>query len=75
MRRTAVYTWTDYRTDVQIAKEFKITSILGKLMEYKTSWIKHVKRMPRSRLPREMKHYTPSGRRNHGRPLKRLLDT
>jgi hypothetical protein len=22
-----------------------------------------------------MKHYSPSGRRNHGRPLKRLLDT
>jgi hypothetical protein len=26
-------------------------------------------------LPRVMKHYSPSGRRNHGRPLKRLLDT
>jgi hypothetical protein len=22
-----------------------------------------------------MKHYCPTGRRNHGRPLKRLLDT
>jgi len=22
-----------------------------------------------------MKHYSPTGRRNHGRPLKRLLDT
>jgi hypothetical protein len=22
-----------------------------------------------------MKHYSPPGRRNHGRPLKRLLDT
>jgi len=30
--------------------------------------------MPRNRLPRVMKHYTPVGRRNHGRPLKRLLD-
>jgi hypothetical protein len=34
-----------------------------------------VNRMPRNRLPRIMKHYSPSGRRNHGRPLKRLLDT
>jgi len=25
-------------------------------------------------LPRVMKHYSPTGRRNHGRPLKRLLD-
>ena len=26
-------------------------------------------------IPRVMKHYSPTGRRNHGRPLKRLLDT
>ena len=31
--------------------------------------------MPRNRLPRVMKYYSPTGRRNHGRPLKRLLDT
>jgi len=31
--------------------------------------------MTRNRLPRTMKHYSPSGRRNYGRPLKRLLDT
>ena len=31
--------------------------------------------MPRNRLPRIMKHCSPTGRRNHGRPLKRLLDT
>jgi len=34
-----------------------------------------VNRMPRNRLPRVMKHCSPTGRRNHGRPLKRLLDT
>jgi len=33
-----------------------------------------VNRMSRNRLPRVMKHYCPTGRRNHGRPLKRLLD-
>jgi len=27
------------------------------------------------RLPRVMKHYFPTGRRNHGRPSNRLLDT
>ena len=31
--------------------------------------------MPRNRLPWVMKYYSPTGRRNHGRPLKRLLDT
>ena len=75
MRRTAGYIWTDYQTNAQIAKELKITPILDKLLEYKRNWIQHVNRMPCNRLPRVMKHYFPTGRRNHGRPLKRLLDT
>jgi hypothetical protein len=73
--RTAGYIWTDYKTNTQIAKELKITPILDKLLEYKRNWIQHVNRMPRNRLHRVMKHYSPTGRRNHGRPLKRLLDT
>jgi len=75
MRRTAGSTWTNYKTSAQIAKELKITPILDKLLEYKRSWIQHVNRMPRNRLPRVIKHYSSTGRRNHGRPLKRLLDT
>jgi hypothetical protein len=70
MRRTAGYTWTDYKTNTQIAKELKITPILDKLLEYKRNWIQHVNRMPHNRLPRVMRHYCPTGRRNHGRPLK-----
>jgi len=75
MRRTAGYTWTDYKTNAQIAKELKITPVLDKLLEYKRCWIQHVNRMPRNRLPRVKKSYSPTGRRNRGRPLKRLLDT
>jgi hypothetical protein len=75
MRRTAGYIWTEYKTNTQIAKELKITPILDKLLEYKRNWVQHVNRMPRNRLPRVMKHCSPTGRRNHGRPLKRLLDT
>ena len=48
---------------------------MDKLLEYKRSWIQHVHRMPRNRLPRVMKHYCPTGRRNCGRTFKRLLDT
>ena len=58
MRRTAGYTWTDYKTNEQIAKELQITQMLVKLLEYKRSWIQHVNRMPRNRLPRVMKHYS-----------------
>jgi hypothetical protein len=75
MRITAGYTWTDCKTSPQLAKEFKITPILDKLLEYKRNWIQHVNRMPRNRLPRVMKHYCLTDRRNHGRTLKRLLDT
>jgi hypothetical protein len=71
---TAGYTWTDYKTNTQIAKEIKITPILDKLLENKRNWIQHVNKMPRYRLPRVMKHYSLTGRRNHGRLLKRLLD-
>jgi hypothetical protein len=53
----------------------KMTPILDKLLEYKRNWIQHVNRMPSNRLPRVMKHYCRTGRRNHGRPMKRLLDT
>ena len=75
MRRTAGYIWTDYKTNAQITKELKITPILDNLLEYYRSWTHHVNRMSRNRLPRVMKHYCPTGRRNYGRPLKRLLDT
>ena len=73
--RNEAYNWTDYKTNAQIAKELKITPILDKLLEYKRSWIQHVNRMPRNRLPRVMGYYSPTGRRNHRGPLKRLLDT
>jgi len=75
MRRTAGYIWKDYKTNTQIAKELKITPVLNKLLVYKKKWIQHVNRKPRIRLPRVLKHYSPTGKRNHGRPLKRILDT
>jgi len=52
MRRTAGY--RDYKTNAQIAKELKITTILDNVLEYKRNWIQHANRMPRNRLPRVM---------------------
>jgi len=75
MKRTAGYTWTDYKTNEQNAKELKITPILDQLLEYKRNLMQYVNRLPRNKLLRVMKHYFPTGRRNHGRPLKRLLVT
>jgi hypothetical protein len=75
MIRTAGYTWTYHRTNTQILKDLKITQILDKLLEYKGNWIQNVNRMTCNKLPRVMKLYSLTGRRNHGRSLKRLLDT
>jgi hypothetical protein len=33
MRRTAGYTWTDYKKNSHIAKELEITLVLDKLLE------------------------------------------
>ena len=55
MRRTAGFTWTDYKTNSRFAKELEITPVLDKLLEYKRNRIQHVNRMPRDRLPRVMK--------------------
>jgi hypothetical protein len=74
MRRTARYNWADCKTNAQIAKELKITPILDKLLEYKRNWIQHINGMPRNRLSRVIKHHSPTGRRDHGGSLKRLLD-
>jgi hypothetical protein len=73
--RTAGYNRTGCKTNTQIANELKITEILDKWLEYKRNWKQHVNRMPRNRLPRVMKHCSPTGRRDHVRLLKRLLDT
>jgi hypothetical protein len=37
--RTAGYTWTDHKTNTEIAKELNITPVLEKIQDYKTNWI------------------------------------
>ena len=58
-----------------LQRELKITQILDKLLEYERSWMQRVNRKPRNILPRVMKHYSPTGRRNRGGTLKGLLGT
>jgi len=35
MRKTALYTWTDYRTNTEIAKEINVAQVLDKIREYR----------------------------------------
>jgi len=74
MRKTAGYTWTDYKTNTEIAKELNITPVLDKIQEYRRNKLQHINRLPCNRLLRIIKKYIPTGRRNQRRPLKRLLD-
>jgi hypothetical protein len=74
MRKTANYTWQDHKRNREIMKELETNPVLEKINNYKEKWIQHAHRMERSRLPRAILNYQPSGKRNQGRPLKRLLD-
>jgi hypothetical protein len=35
MRKTAGYTWIDYKTNTEYAKEINITPVLDKIQEYR----------------------------------------
>jgi hypothetical protein len=76
MIKTAGYTWTDYRTNTKIAKELHITPVLDKTQDYRRNWIQRENRMSRDRIWRIIlvKNYRRKGKRNQGRPMKRLLD-
>ena len=52
MRRTARYTWTDHKTNTEIAKVLNIATVLDKIQEYKRKWKQDVNRMPHNWLPR-----------------------
>ena len=58
IKKTAGYTWTDYRTNTEIAKELNITPLLDKTQDYRRNWIQHENRMPRNRIRRIIKKNT-----------------
>jgi hypothetical protein len=72
--KTAKYTRQDPPKNQEIMKELKTNPVLENINNYKEKWIQHVHRVDRSRLPRAILNYQPSGERNRGSPLKRLLD-
>jgi hypothetical protein len=74
MRITAGYIWTDHKINTEVAKELNVTPVPDKIQSYKRNRIQRVNRLPGNRLARILKNYTPKGRRNRGRPVKRLMD-
>jgi hypothetical protein len=74
VRTTAEYTWTDYITNREIAKEVNITPVLDKIQAHRRNWLQCINRMPCNRLLRLTKNYRSKGRRNQGRLLKTLQE-
>jgi hypothetical protein len=50
MRRTAKYTWQDFKTNEDILSELIINPVVKKTQNCGNKWI-HVRRMDRDRLP------------------------
>ena len=53
-RKTAGYTWADYKTDTVITKELHVAPVLHTLQEYKRYWLQYTNRMPRNKLLRKV---------------------
>jgi len=61
MRRTAKYTWQDYKTNEDILSELKIHPVEKKIQNYRNKWIQHVWQMDRYRLLHLIMKYQPCG--------------
>jgi len=62
VRRTAKYTWQDYKTNEDILSELRINPVVKKLHTYRNKWIQHVQQMDRGRLPHLIMKFQPCGK-------------
>jgi hypothetical protein len=72
--RTAGDTRTDHKRNEEILEELKVEPVKENIRRYKTNWPRHVTRMNNNKMTKIMLNCRPNGRRQLGRPLKRLLD-
>jgi DNA polymerase I-like protein with 3'-5' exonuclease and polymerase domains len=47
--RMAKYTWQGYKTNEDIISELKINPVVKKILNYRSKWIQHIRRMDRDR--------------------------
>jgi hypothetical protein len=69
--QTAGYTKWDLKRNEEVLKELKVEPILDYICRYQNNWQKHVNRMSRTRIPKAITYYQPSGKRSLGYPMKR----
>ena len=72
IRKTAGYTWIDFKTNAETAKERNITPVLNKIQEYRRICLQHtrINRMPRNRLPRIIKKLQIKKQKEPGKTFK-----
>lgn len=73
LRFVAGYTRMDMKYNEDIRNKLQIFSLIDKIAEYRRKWYDHVCRMSSERAPFKILNYTPRGRRDQGRPLKRWI--
>ena len=49
VRKTAGYTWTDYKTNTETAEELHITPVLDKIKEYLRNRLQHIQHAAEAR--------------------------
>ena len=64
----------ELKKDQFISEKTGAQNTVKEIKQYQKKWLQHVQRMDRNRLPRQALKYRPEGRRNIGRPKKRLRD-
>ena len=57
-----------------ILHEIHIEPVLDYIHQYQNNWIQHVHCMPRTRFPRTILNYRPSGKRSLGRHMKKWTE-
>ena len=75
LRRILNLHWTDFRTNTQLRQETRQDTVSNFIRKRRWSYIGHVLRMDRSRLPCQALIWAPVGKRKRGRPRETLRRT
>jgi hypothetical protein len=74
LRKTKGCTKLDHITNEMMRTELNIYPVNDTIEQYRNNWLQHINRMQDTKLPKRALRYRPSGRRNIGRPKKKLRD-
>ena len=74
LRHLLGITKLDKEKDQCVRQETGAQNIVKGIKRYQEKWLQNVQRTETNRLPKQALQYKPKGRRNIGRPRKRLRD-